>query len=124
MKSYKRFHQAPTPFQIFLNAFKVLAHIALSTGLVFLERLENTMFQRYLDATVLTLFLGCTTFCTTRCLFFFSIFLLFYIFEISISIFLFVSFFFKTKCCRAFYNPKLSNTPKFPINFCNPRVEN
>ena len=45
MKCYKRFHQAPTPIQIFVNALKVLAHIALSTGLVYLERLENTIFQ-------------------------------------------------------------------------------
>ena len=47
MKCYKRFHQAPTPVQIFLNALKVLANIALSTGLVFLERLKNTVFVSY-----------------------------------------------------------------------------
>ena len=45
MKCYKKFNEAPTPIQIFVNALKVLAHIALSTGLVYLERLENTIFQ-------------------------------------------------------------------------------
>jgi len=77
-------------------------------------------FWTFRSPMVNTCFLG-----GTRCLFFACICMLFYIFEISISIFpTFFSIFRKQNGTASSTSLSFKISPKCPINFCNKRLEN